>query len=63
MDKASRKKICIIGAGAAGLASAWSLCRSQDFEVTVYEKNEHLGDVATTLPILTSAGDKIWIND
>jgi predicted NAD/FAD-binding protein len=63
MDKHPRKKICIIGAGAAGLASAWSLCRSQGFAVTVYEKNEHLGGVATTLPIMTSAVDKIWIND
>lgn len=63
MKKYSRKRICIVGAGAAGLASAWSLCRSQNFEVSVYEKNEHLGGVATTLPISTATGDKIMIND
>jgi predicted NAD/FAD-binding protein len=42
-------KIGIVGAGIAGLASAWLL--DGDHEVTLFEKNEYLGGHALTVPV------------
>ena len=45
-----RKRVCIVGAGAAGMAAAWSLSRFPDrFEVDVIEPGEVCGGVACTL--------------
>jgi len=59
-------RICVIGAGAAGLSSAWSLNRFDRFEVHVYEAAGHAGGVATTLAIPLNggaSGASVWIND
>jgi predicted NAD/FAD-binding protein len=42
-------KIGIVGAGIAGLASAWLL--DGDHEITLFEKNDHLGGHALTVPV------------
>lgn len=45
-----RKRVAIIGAGASGMAAAWSLARFPDkFDVTVIEASEDCGGVACTL--------------
>ena len=36
------KKICIVGAGPAGLQAAWILAK-RGHDVTVYEKEKHIG--------------------
>jgi len=48
-------KIAIIGAGAAGLTTAWLL--DQDHDVTVYEKDERLGGHADTINV--TVGDQV----
>jgi protoporphyrinogen oxidase len=54
------KRVCVVGAGAAGLAAAWSLGRYPDkFEVHVYEKDAWAGGVSTSEDI----GQGHWIND
>lgn len=55
-----RKRVCVVGAGAAGLATAWSLGRHPDkFEVTVFDKNGWAGGVSTSEDV----GQGHWIND
>lgn len=39
------KKICIVGAGPAGLIAAQNLCFEPHFEVTIFEKNSTAGGV------------------
>ena len=41
-----KKKIAVIGSGIAGLTSAYFL--QNDFEVTLFEKNDYLGGHANT---------------
>ncbi|EGD73835.1 hypothetical protein PTSG_05529 [Salpingoeca rosetta] len=54
------KKVLVIGAGAAGLACAWSLARFPDkFEVHVWEKEAQAGGVCTSEDV----GNGDWIND
>eukprot|EP00045_Choanoeca_perplexa_P019564 m.3145 g.3145 ORF g.3145 m.3145 type:complete len:476 (-) comp4584_c0_seq1:3-1430(-) len=54
------KRVCVVGAGAAGLATAWSLGRHPDkFEVHVYEKDAWAGGVSTSEDI----GQGHWVND
>lgn len=44
-----KQRVCVIGAGAAGTAAAWSLSlHPQKFDVTVYEKTSQAGGVATS---------------
>src|SRR5690349_17908416 len=43
----SRLKIAVVGAGIAGLATAWLL--DPNHEVTLFEKNEYLGGHALTI--------------
>ena len=44
-----KKRVAIVGAGAAGMACAWSLSLNPDeFEVTVFEALESAGGVAST---------------
>jgi predicted NAD/FAD-binding protein len=63
MKKTARKRVCIVGAGAAGLSAAWSLSCEGDFDVTVYEGEGHVGGVATTLPVPLPGGGEVRIND
>jgi predicted NAD/FAD-binding protein len=46
---AGRRKIAVVGAGVAGLTSAWLLARKQ--EVTLFEKNAYVGGHTNTVVI------------
>lgn len=60
----SKKKVCIIGAGTAGMSAAWSLSRYPDrFDVTVCEKNAQAGGVATTERLEVMPGVFCDVND
>jgi len=49
---AARKRVAIVGAGAAGMAAAWSLSRHPDeFDVTVIEAGSVPGGVACTFTL------------
>lgn len=39
------KSVCIVGAGPAGLVSAKTFLQTEQFEVTVYEKNDRIGGI------------------
>jgi predicted NAD/FAD-binding protein len=58
------KRIAIIGSGAASLAAAWQLSRQH--EVTVFEKNAHLGGHANTVDVFGdvfgSKGEKLAVD-
>jgi predicted NAD/FAD-binding protein len=55
-----RTRICVVGAGAAGIAAAWSLSRHPDkFQVEVWEKAAVAGGVATSEDV----GNGQYIND
>jgi len=56
-------RVCVVGAGAAGLTAAWSLSRSGRFEVTVLEAADRVGGVATTLDVRAPDGAQVRIND
>ena len=43
------KKVIIIGAGPAGLASAYELSKNPDFEILVLEKENYVGGISTTI--------------
>ncbi|UJR08567.1 hypothetical protein I4U23_012826 [Adineta vaga] len=59
-----KTKVCIVGAGAAGMSAAWSLSRYPDrFDVTVCERNAQAGGVATTEHIEVKPGVFCDIND
>ena len=59
-DASGRKRVLVIGAGAAGMAAAWSLGRFPDrFEVVVWEAAPCAGGVATSEDV----GDGVVIND
>lgn len=48
MNKAKNKKsVVILGAGVAGLAAAWKLSEA-GYDVTIVEKMDHIGGLATT---------------
>ena len=45
--RSERQRVCIVGAGASGMAAAWSLSRFPDrYDVTVIEAGEVPGGVA-----------------
>merc|ERR1711916_181014 len=41
-------RVAVVGAGAAGMAAAYSLSRSGAFRVSVFDSNSHCGGVATS---------------
>lgn len=45
------KHIIVVGAGLAGLASAYELTKSQQYQVTVLETNDYPGGRVRTLPV------------
>lgn len=51
------KKILIIGAGPAGLATAFKLSKKQDIEVTIWEKSDRVGGLSKTLEHLGNLFD------
>eukprot|EP00002_Diphylleia_rotans_P030393 TRINITY_DN623_c0_g3_i3.p1 TRINITY_DN623_c0_g3~~TRINITY_DN623_c0_g3_i3.p1 ORF type:complete len:472 (-),score=89.25 TRINITY_DN623_c0_g3_i3:142-1557(-) len=59
----TKKRVCIVGAGAAGCAAAWALNRAGDrFEVDVWEACAQAGGVATSENI-GSEKEPLLIND
>lgn len=53
-----KRRVCIVGAGAAGMAAAWSLARFPDrYDVEVWESLPDLGGVASTCTV--PGGDEI----
>ena len=47
-----KRRVCVVGAGAAGMAAAWSLSRFRDkYEVTLIEAGPVPGGVACTLKL------------
>jgi len=50
---ATPKKVAIIGCGIGGLSSAWLLSRSQDYHITLYEKETRLGGHSNTVDVST----------
>lgn len=60
----SKKKVCIIGAGTAGMSACWSLSRfPSEFDVTVLEKKSQAGGVATTEKFEVRPGVFCELND
>ena len=55
-----KKKLAIIGSGIAGLSSAYFL--QNDFDVTLFEKNDYLGGHANTRKVQDSQGNSIPID-
>lgn len=55
-----KKKIAVIGSGIAGLTSAYFL--QNDFEVTIFEKNDYLGGHANTQTVKDSQNQSINID-
>jgi cyclopropane-fatty-acyl-phospholipid synthase len=56
-DSSSRQRIAIIGSGVSGLVAASVLVKA-GHDVTVYEKSNHVGGHAETLPVYFGANDK-----
>lgn len=60
-NQPKKKRICIIGAGAAGCSCAWLLNKHPDkFDVSLWEKSSHPGGVATSVKI---NDEGLFIND
>lgn len=47
----SKKKICIIGAGPAGMTAAYLLSQNPGFEVTLYEASKSVGGMAKSIEL------------
>lgn len=59
-----KKRVCVVGAGAAGMACAWSLGRfPEKFEVEVWEANDKPGGVATSDVVRSKDGKEFPLND
>ncbi|CAF0803691.1 unnamed protein product [Adineta ricciae] len=59
-----KTKVCVVGAGTAGMSAAWSLSRyPEKFEVTVCERKAQAGGVATTEHLEVQPGVYCDIND
>lgn len=49
-EDGSPTKVAIIGSGASGLSAAWCLHQTEGFDFTVFEKQDHVGGHAKTVP-------------
>jgi predicted NAD/FAD-binding protein len=59
-----RKRVLVVGGGAAGVAAAWSLSRHPErFAVSLWEAAPQLGGVATTERVTLPDGTTVAIND
>lgn len=54
----AKKKVAVIGAGAAGMSAARELYRS-GFDVTIYEASDRIGGRLYTQPIMNDAGTSL----
>ena len=48
---APKKRVAIVGCGAAGLAAAYLLGRGEDIELTLFESGQHMGGHANTVEV------------
>jgi predicted NAD/FAD-binding protein len=63
-DASRRRRVAIVGAGAAGMSAAWALSREADaFEVTLYEREAQCGGVASTMEARDDVGASVSFND
>ena len=59
-----RQRVCIVGAGASGMSAAYALSQHpQKYEVTVYDKENVAGGMATSIPIDANKYGASYIND
>ena len=59
-----RKRVCIVGAGAAGMSAVYALSRHPDrFEVTIFDKADVAGGMATSVDIDPAKYGAGYIND
>ncbi|PIL34256.1 hypothetical protein GSI_03967 [Ganoderma sinense ZZ0214-1] len=64
MSPSPPKRVCVIGAGASGMAAAYALSKHPDkFIVTVFDKELVLGGMATSIDIDSSKYGATYIND
>lgn len=60
----SPKRVCVVGAGAAGMSAAYALSKHPDkFSVTVYDKANVAGGMATSIDIDSERFGASYIND
>ncbi|CDK99987.1 putative oxidoreductase (with FAD/NAD(P)-binding domain) conserved hypothetical protein [Magnetospirillum gryphiswaldense MSR-1 v2] len=55
-----RRRIAVIGSGAAALGAAWMLNRHHD--VTIFEKNAHVGGHANTVEVIRQDGGAVAVD-
>jgi predicted NAD/FAD-binding protein len=59
----TRRRVCVVGGGIAGLGAAWALARHpDDFEIALYEKSQHIGGNAVTVDFPQSDGSSIPVD-
>lgn len=64
--KSKKISIAIIGGGFTGLTAAYELSKNKKFKVTLFEKNKHLGGLASSFEINNVPLDKFyhhWFNN
>ncbi|KAJ5712410.1 hypothetical protein N7493_008878 [Penicillium malachiteum] len=60
----TKKKVAIIGAGAAGMSCASTLANHpEQFEVTMFDIESHTGGQATSIPLDGAKYGASWLND
>lgn len=63
MSKTGKKRVLIVGAGAAGMSCADQLAKSPDkFDVTVVEAVDYCGGQAFSIPINEERHGASWMN-
>ncbi|KAH9895234.1 FAD/NAD-P-binding domain-containing protein [Cubamyces lactineus] len=61
---ATPKRVCIVGAGAAGMSAAYALSRHPDrYQVTVFDKQPVAGGMATSIDVDPAKYGASYIND
>lgn len=59
-----RKRVAIVGAGAAGMSAAYALSLKPDlFDVTLFERSTYTGGMATSTEIDEATYGASYIND
>ena len=64
MSTSTPKRVCIVGAGASGMSAAYALSRHPEkYQVTVFDKQEVAGGMATSIDIDSDKYGAAYIND
>jgi predicted NAD/FAD-binding protein len=66
MKNSKKERICIVGAGASGMACAWNFSKhlNQVNHIDIYDTSSNCGGVATSEPIkINATNDETFIND